>query len=213
MCIGERECDVTHLSKVQTTFTNFNGGPGVSTQYFLDTATACTSLRSMWDALTTVMPLDVTIQVQNYGDIIEDTTGDLVDSWAQASVAPSTGLVSGPYAAPVGGHLIWDTATVLDGHRVRGRTFVVPMGGSQFTAIGTVLAGAEATMNAQAAGLVSSESGQLVVWHRPFAGRAAVGTVGTVGYKPAKAAHAGSHAVVTGGRGSALATILRSRRD
>ena len=198
---------MTTLDRVRVEFSGFPGGPGVATHYFLDVSTAIESLSTFWAAMATLMPVDVHINVPRTGDTIEDTTGKLTGSWIGGVTTPSVGGGAGKYAAPVGFMVGWETGQIMDGHRVRGKSFVVPAESGVFSTDGSLTDGIITNIVAAANTLILAQSTSLVIWHRPFAGRAATPT------HPARAAHLGGHALVTGSRVPDKAVVLRSRRD
>jgi len=198
---------MTSLNRVRVASTGFSGGPGVSTFYFLDTATALPSLHTLFASIAASVPNVVTFVIEPSGDVIDDTTGTITGAWGGSPQAAVVGGRGGPYAAPTGVLMKWGTSTIADGHRVKGRTFLVPVLGDTFTATGSVVPAAQTSIQSAMLEFIIEQSSSFVIWHRPFAGRPAVGT------KPAKAAHAGSHALVTTAVCSGKATVLRSRRD
>ena len=198
---------MTQLFRQRTILSGFPGGPGVATMYFLDVSTAVESVSTLWASFAQGMPSDVTITPERTGDIIEDTTGALVGAWVGGVVTASVGAVAGKYAAPVGCHVRWDTATILDKKRLRGRTFVVPLSAVEFTASGSIDPGATGTFQAAATQFIVAQSASAVIWHRPFKGSAATAT------RPARPAHLGGHGLITTSRVPGTATVLRSRRD
>ena len=175
--------------------------------YFLDTATVIASLNTFWDAIKGYLPPDVTVTPDPAGDVIEDTTGDLTGSWGSTAGAAHTGTYTAPHAAPAGGVIDWLTDTILDGHRLRGRSFIVPLSSGCYEADGSLGAAYITGMEAAASAFIASQSSSFVVWHRPYPGREA-----TTGH-PAKPAHAGGHGLVTFHHVPDMAAILRSRRD
>src|SRR5665811_735556 len=123
---------MTNINRMRATWTGFTGGPGVSTFYGLVSGASLPDLRAFFLAIAPMLPSTVTIQVEDYGDVIEDTTGALVGSWTDSPVLPVVGSDPTQYPAPAGCVVNWLTSTVLDGHRARGRTFIVPLGGAQY---------------------------------------------------------------------------------
>lgn len=198
---------MTTLLRQRTILSGFQGGPGVATMYFLDVATAIESVSRFWSSLTAILPNTVHITPERTGDTIEDTTGALTGSWIGGVVTASAGQNPGAYSAPSGAVVDWRTATVLDGKRLRGRTFVVPLAAGAYQDDGTLGAGAIGTIQAAATQFIVEQSNSAVVWHRPYKGRAAVGTL------PARPAHLGGHGLITASRVPDLAAVLRSRRD
>lgn len=198
---------MTSLYRIRTALTGFAGGPGVSTMYFLDVETAVASIATFWEAISDAMPTVVTIQPPAAGDIIDDTTGTITGAWTSEGATPITGNGAGLYAAPSGCVVGWETATILDGRRVRGRTFVVPLTPAAYATDGSMNDTTLASFNAAGTSLIVDQAESFVVWHRPFAGRAATDD------RPAKAAHAGGHALVTNCVTPDRVAVLRSRRD
>lgn len=175
--------------------------------YFLDVSTAVESVSKFWQSIAPMLPPSVHITPERVGDTIEDTTGALTGSWVGGVVTASVGGAGGAYSAPTGAVVTWLTTTVLDGKRVRGRTFVVPLAGVDYEADGTLAVGTLSGLQAPAAQLILEQSASFVIWHRPFKGRAATAT------RPARPAHLGGHGLVTASRVPDLAAVLRSRRN
>lgn len=198
---------MAQIQRLRVIWGGITGMPGVSTFYALDAVGARADVGAFFAAAAPLIPANTTMTVEQSGDIIEATNGALTGSWAGGAVSVPTGSAAGAYSAPTGAIANWLTPIVVDGHRVRGRTFLVPLAGAAFDLVGTLEAAALATLRAAAAQLVSSQANNLVIWHRPFAGRLATPTL------PAKAAHAGSFAFVTSASVPDKACVLRSRRD
>lgn len=195
------------LNRVRVALTGFPGGPGVATFYAIGVSTFIPALHLLWENMATIMPVDVRINVAATGDIIESSTGVITGTWSQPATAEIPGTSAQKYAAPVGVLLRWTTDTILDGRHIRGRTFVVPVTLDQFDTNGQIGAGAMANFPTPLNALVSSQSANFVIWHRPRKARAANGTV------PAVTARPGGFANVTGSGVSPRAVVLRSRRD
>lgn len=119
------------IERVRVAFTGFPGGPGVSTFYASNAGAMTGALWNMYDNLKTRMPANVAIQVETAGDTIDADTGALTGSWSIAPLVQLFGTQPGAYSAPSGAALTWLTNTVLNGSRVRGRTFVVPLWGGR----------------------------------------------------------------------------------
>ena len=198
---------MTALYRIRAAWTGFPGAPGVSTFYGLTSGTSLADLRAFFLSMAPSLPADVTIQVENTGDIIEDTTGALTGAWTDDPVLPVTGSAPPPYAAPVGVMLKWATDTIVDGHRLRGRTFLVPCAGGVFDDDGSINDADFTLFNGYATVLGAAVIGNIVVWHRPRVARAADGS------RPAVTARAGSHGLITACSVPDEAVVLRSRRD
>jgi len=198
---------MTNLLRVRAVWSGFPGAPGISTFYFLDVNTAIESLNKFYGSFLGALPADVTINVERTGDIIEDTTGALTGSWVGGVTAPIVGTGVGPYAAASGFMFGWETGVIADGHRVRGKTFMVPGSQGVYQNNGSVLDSNIPIFTAAGTQLILEQMASFVIWHRPRKARAATAT------RPAVAAHLGSHALVASARVPDKAVVLRSRRD
>lgn len=198
---------MTTLYRTRVQWTGFPGGPGISTFYGQIDSGLTADLHTMFAALAGYLPTDVDVQVENAGDAIEDTNGDLTGAWSTDSVLTIAGTNGDGYSAPVGAELVWLTSTILDGHRVKGRTFLVPIGSTSFGTDGALNATDQAAILAIAETFIAATVGNLVVWHRPRVAKAATA------YHPAVTARSGGHAPVLGTEVPNKAVVLRSRRD
>jgi hypothetical protein len=88
----------------------------------------------------------------------------------------------------------WQTSGIVNGRRVKGRTFLVPLINTTYGS-GVIGAGTVSAIQSAADTFVASAGADMRIWHRPTAG------AGGIAY-PITAA------VVPN-----LATVLRSRRD
>lgn len=198
---------MANIDRVRVSLTGFGGAPGVATYYGLSGPALFPSVVALWGGLAELMPASVSIKTENSGDTLNDATGDLVGSW---SIAPTTGVVgvsTDVYAAPSGAAITWLTQTITAGRRLKGRTFVVPLAGTNYQNDGTLNAAAIVAILNRAQMFVDAQVGNAVVWHRPFAGSAATAT------RPARPATVGSNGVITACRVTDKVAILTSRRD
>lgn len=122
-----------------------------------------------FDDLASLIPEEVSITVDPVYQVIvlgsgmtvgEDVVGD------PATVIQGTYV--GDWARQFGVLVEWVTGTFIDGKRLRGRTYLVPLGGTTATD-GTVADATLATVRAAAEGITDGTPG-FVVWHRPVAG-------------------------------------------
>ena len=198
---------MARIERVRVALTGFIGAPGVCTFYGLNATALYPEIVNLWGGLALKMPSRVSIKVENSGDALEDTTGAVVGSWSIASATGVAGADNGPYAAPIGACLTWLTETILDRHRIKGRTFVVPLGDSQYAQDGTLQDATVVDLSALCATYVTAGTANALIWHRPVTARAATPT------RPARVARAGGHGIITGSRVKDQVAVLRSRRD
>lgn len=158
---------------VTMNWTGFPGAPGFSNFYFQNTSdltganSAVTKVQQFADALHFFLPANVTLQASTEVEDIDPANGDLLGVITATAASPAwTGTDTGIYAAPAGACINWLTAGVHRGRRVRGRTFIVPLGGDQYQADGSLL---DATRTGLlAAGNAFVTGGALAVWARPY---------------------------------------------
>jgi hypothetical protein len=147
------------------------------------------------------------MSVETVGDVIEDSDGAITGTWTCEGLAPMAGASGGPYAAAAGAIVSWFTGAVMDGHRVRGRTFLVPLSGIAYDGAGALSDATQTTISLAAVGLVTAATGNLSVWHRPKFGPVPVGGGARPLIRP------GGQATVTSSSVPKKMAVLRSRRD
>lgn len=187
---------MTDIRRVQNVWSGFVGGPGYTNFYLLDGGIdVVAKIKQFFETFKTGLPNDVTITTPAQGETFNAETGELVGTWALTGGGNTQGEGGANYSAPVGGVVNWKTGSINRGHKVRGRSFMVPLAGANFGPSGALLAVAQNALQADATALVDSLAGNLVVWSRP---RLKVG---------------GLAAPVTSASVPSLAAVLRSRRD
>ena len=191
---------MANISRVRAVLTGFAGGPGVSTFYCLSPGTFLGPLSTFWTAMAQWMPNDVRINIEPYGDVIDSITGDLTGSWTGPAQVEAVGTGAGSYAAPAGAVVNWLTGGVMDGTRLRGRTFVVPLAGDCYDTDGDLLFTILTSLQGTGTGLTAGGAANFVVWHRPIAAG-----------KP-RGPRAGGHDLVTSAKVNNRVAVLRSRR-
>jgi hypothetical protein len=198
---------VAEIRRVKVRWEGFPGGPGLGTHYLSETTVAYPALVNFYSVIKSRILINTTLHIESGGDIIDDSNGELTGTWGTPSDNPIVGTGTGDYAGPVGMMINWSTGVIRDGHRLRGKTFLVPCSPLVFDGNGGVDVVDRTSINTQITNALTSMAGGLVIWHRPkFAKVEAPGT-GTAVVRP------GSSAPVTAGSISAKAVVLRSRRD
>ena len=204
---------MTELMRVKARWQGFNGGPGYSVLHFRDFGSgdggggpvsteaaqgAVTRSFDFFRSFPALLPAVASIQVEGTVDVLEDTTGELVNSLSVNQPAVVQGTGPAAFSGASGAVVNWKTGGIRRGRRIRGKTFLVPLVLTAYTA-GGVLSTANVTALQTAANALANASGtpDLVVYARPSGPGAGDGQV----------------AVVTGAQVPSLAAILRSRRD
>jgi hypothetical protein len=179
---------MTTIDRLRVSWTGFSGGPGVSTFFATAAADLMGPLNDWLFSMANNIPPDVTLTIEPEVDQIEDTTGVLVDSAVITPGDARHGIGDAVYAAPVGLVSNWLTSTVVDGHRLRGRTYVVPLSGTSFDSAGNLESDVHTSLAGASDTLVTAAGGSLLVWHRPKHGAGGVSAPVTSAFMPALAA-------------------------
>lgn len=201
------------ILRVQAKWSGFPGAPGYSSFHFRDFGTgsgdglepdiaqaqsAADRLRTFFGGMATKVPGSATIEIESEVEMLESTTGALIDILPISPPLPVDCLGAVSYSGPVGGVVNWKTSLVHRGRRIRGRTFLVPFTSDCFSTTG----GLDPTIRDDIqshAEVLSANPGtpDLGVWSRPSAAGATDG----------------QWAVVASCNVPLLAAVLRSRRD
>lgn len=170
------------------------GGAGVSNFYSPFGTDATVEIGTFFNAIRGLFPTAVTWDIPGAGDVLEDSTGLLTGAWTGGTAATNNGNVATAYAGGTGAFIRWTTAGIVNGRRVRGRTFLCPLAAASYDTVGTIIAGSLTVLGGAATTLAGS--GKLLIWHRPTSVGAADGS---------------SHAVLAGTCPDKV-TSLRTRR-
>ena len=147
------------IDRLQVTLAGGQVGSGVSTHFGIQGSGQLTTWQVFWEDLTKFMPLEV-------------ESGLLQSVWTAATSATTyVGIDQGPYAAGVGACVTWLTAGIVNGHRVRGRTFIVPLDGTRYQNDGTLAPGTVAAITNAAQNVLDNAAGNSVIYSRKVPGR------------------------------------------
>lgn len=189
------------INRVRVSYSGLQGGNGVSTFYCQDAATFLAPLLAMYASLADKMPDLLSITVEQSGDVLDNITGDLTGTWDATGGGPVNPTGNGPYSAPTGCCINWLTSVVVDGARLRGKTFLVPLVGGAFDVDGSISVLTLSALQSAANNFVTATAGNFVVWHRPRPDTHPLGQ------------RDGTSSAVTSAVIRDKAAILRSRRD
>lgn len=191
-----------HIDRGIVTWSGIPTGPGYSVFYALPGHSVMSDLRTFFNSLGPSVPAGITFQFPSSGDTIESTTGDLVGSWSGSTLSNVVASATGGYSAASGIAVGWDTDTMVaaggswkTAHRVKGRTYLVPLGDVCYDSAGTPIATTLTALNTWLTTLLAAVSPNLVIWAAPKPGN----SDGVIG-------------AVTGFRVRDQVAILRSRR-
>lgn len=143
-------------------------GPGLATFYFGAAATSQSDdVHAFYDAIKGNIPSNVTFFVPAGGDIITQETGVLSGTWNEPGTGGSVaGTFAGDYVQGVGVRVVWRTTGIYRGRRVKGSTFLVPIGGALFGTTGLLDPATQAILVGAANTLVAAQP-TMRIWSRP----------------------------------------------
>jgi len=169
---------MVQLARVKVNWTGFNGAPGYTNLYFNDISFGSITQACADEAVAKVdawlevwkvgIPSNVSIVIDPTVEALEENNGSLDEFFDTTPTATRVGTASGSYSAAAGACVNWATTGIRNGRRVRGRTFMVPLGGTSFDTVGSLdntrLASWRTASNTlQTVGT----SSKLCVWSRP----------------------------------------------
>lgn len=137
---------------------------------------AASKVRTFFDSIKALLPSAVSVQVDGTIDVINTATGQITESFPVTST-PVNGGQTGSYARFAGGLVSFNTGARRAGRIVRGRVYIVPLSGAQFSAQGILSDNAVTVL--KTAGTTLRSPGplvELVVYSPPRAGAPGVVT-------------------------------------
>lgn len=171
-------------------------GPGLTTFYGtgFTAADMSAAVNDYFQAVRTEVPSGITWTTPMGGDVLDEVTGALTGTWGTGGSFQTSSNGAGGYAAGVGVRHTLQTQSVVNGRRVRGSFFLVPIRSGLYDNDGSIVNSSLTTIDAAAQALYTALNTEWVVWSRPTATRA------------------GSAAEVTGVTTPDRVSWLRSRR-
>lgn len=167
---------MTDVYRITAVWNGFTGSPGytrLSFQGLTDAASlnsAGAAVAAFFTGINPYLRSSWSIQVQGAVQIYDMALGHLTSEVTMNSVpAAVTGTLPGTqvFAGGAGAHVNWITGLILSGHRVRGRTYLVPMA-NVAEADGTLSTASITAIQAAANALIGGQSGKFSVWSRTF---------------------------------------------
>lgn len=155
---------------------NWSGGRignGASVFHFAATSSpsvaqgAVSAIHAFFNTIRTLIPSGITITDPLEVRVL-DAGGTLVQVIPVNPQSPVLGSGTGAWQNGAGGMIRWSTASVVGGRRLLGRTYIVPMRSTAFTA-GNMDPAASATLSVAGTDLISAMAGvsaPLQVWSR-----------------------------------------------
>lgn len=142
-------------------------GLGLSTFYFAGASGDPTAIYDFFNAIKGAFAANIAWNIPNNGDVIDSETGDLVGAWTGTGGGLVTSTGSGVFTRGAGARVVWNTAGIFRGRRVRGSTFLTGLYGGAYDGNGNVGSAALSNFTTAATALLAATSPNLGIWSRP----------------------------------------------
>lgn len=156
------------IAKIVSTWTGIVGQPGYTVMYVRSTAANPSPIFTFFDSIKAYLPVSANVNVPNTGPLLDELTGKETGVWSQGLQQNVIGTGTSAYAPSQGAQVKWTTADWVNGRRVVGRTFLVPLMTGVYGTGGVIATATANAINAAATALISGFSGNFVVWARPL---------------------------------------------
>lgn len=160
---------MANMYRVRTVLTGVQGSPYLSTMFFQEGAgtaeQAVAAVAAFWGAVDGVMHSDVTWDIEQDVEIVDDNTGQ-IQGVAATSGGTGVGTVTGDILPPATQGLVrWRTGVFVAGREIRGKTFIPAL--TETAAIsGQMANGTQTILEDAANALVGAAGANLCVWSR-----------------------------------------------
>jgi len=140
---------------------NFSGGPGYSRFRFngsltgADVNSAAANVKTLFEVFKTWIPSGATVRCDPSARIYDELQTLLDEDPIGTLPATVAGQQVSAYAGGVGAVVYWNTSSIWNGTKVRGRTYFVPLGGCYETN-GSLSSSAVGTMRTAATAFATS---------------------------------------------------------
>jgi hypothetical protein len=163
------------------------GGAGVTILHWdsatgsaTDAADALGHVATFATAISAEIPVGVNVQARAEVLVVDEANGDITGSWTVSPAPPlKPGQSAGVYSRLSGGCINWSTDLFVDSRRVKGRTYIVPVGQGKMQSDGTLDPAFLTEMNTAGVAMLGLTPA-FSVWHRPSTHAAADGALGHV---------------------------------
>lgn len=166
------------ILRLKINWTGFPGGPGYTNLHFRNTTpgtisqavvdSAITATDIWLEAWKATFPSGTSVLIDPTADVLDETNGDLKAFMSGTPTASRTGSTAATYSAPTGACVNWYTNAIRNGRRIRGRTFMIPLGGGAWDTAGS-LENSKLTAWRTATGIFvnAGTDSDFGVWSRP----------------------------------------------
>lgn len=168
---GYEEGHSVTTQRYRVSMTNWPGAPGTMTFYLGTAVTDFSPIRTFLNTCSAFVPNGLSFVFPSSVDQFDETTGTLTSTLALTPLTTVTSAAAaGAYAGSAGALIRWVTGSFINGRRVQGRTYLVPMRSPSFGTDGSIDSTTLTSIQTAAAAMIASFGSDLKVWHRPSPG-------------------------------------------
>lgn len=147
-------------------------GPGLSTFYFAGASANPAALVAFFTAIKGAFAPNITWTIPGTGDKVDSETGDLIGTWTVAGGGVVNSSGAGAFTRGAGARVVWNTAGIYRGRRVKGTTYLTGLYGGVYDSNGQVGAATVGSILTAATTLLAATTPNLGIWSRPRLGTA-----------------------------------------
>lgn len=166
------------IRRVEVSWVTGIGGSGLSVFHSADADDATADIGAFFNTIKSALPTGISVSVPSSGDKIDVATGTLTGGWSGGTAATIAATGGAAYAAGTGTYVRWGTGLIVNGRRLKGRTFICPLIVGAYAADGTIEAVWQAIL--QPAATTLAATGKIGIWHRPDPDHPTAGAFSTV---------------------------------
>lgn len=157
-----------NVLKYQVSWSNFPGQPGVSTFFFQPSTSDFTPVRTFFEAIKGRLVNGLQLAYPSVCDLLDVASGQVVGVQSATVLANTTSTATTQlYAGSAGSIVKWVTNGFVNGHRVAGRTFLVPLPSTEFNTSGQIATASQTAIQAAAQAMITSMNPNFVIYARP----------------------------------------------
>lgn len=166
------------LNRIRVTWDSDVPGGGLSTFYYPSSQTDVSDLKTFFTSVAAYLPAGLSLTVPSNGDQVDSNSGRITGGWTGTGGGTVTGGGNSNWSNGIGLRVVWETVVVRNGRRVRGSTFICPLGQGFAANDGTL----NNTTKDDILGFANTlaNTGFLNVFHRPPKGTFTGGATATV---------------------------------
>lgn len=183
---------MTNLAKFTVEATGWDGAPGVNVLMFsagslldlndIAVQSAYDEIHTAFDALKGYYAPGINLTVSTEAGIIDAATGDLINIIPVTTAAGTITSTNTHGDQSRASQILvrYTTDRFIRGRRLKGRSFIGPMGGSLMDSDGSLASSVAATVDSAFVAMTSGLGVRLVVWQRPSVANSNTGDYGDV---------------------------------